>query len=522
MEVRFKKQPHERQQFAIDRDEREQLYGGAKRGGKSIWLCQKSTLLNVMFPGNRGLLCRYNFTDLQDTTLTEFFETVPSDLIINHHKGDRTIVLKTIDPRSSQRETGTKDGYSRWASRQLYRGLGDPEEFEKVKGIPLGHLEVDEPSEVPEPQYLMLNAQLDWQLPFDEKSNCYPYGQRPPYMALLASNPEPGWVEERFPINKPDTPTNGKIFIPAKPSDNPHLPPGYAEYLRSNFPSDWVTKYLDGVWGTSEGAVFKELDERLHDLDNWIDPSKWLDFHWPLSLCASIDHGSTGVVAWVLVGTDHDGNHFALQEYYGKNRLIMDHCADMKDLEWQYIRRSIGGGNWMEKALDYNLIDPSALRKDQQGSNDLQAVAEDYQKYGFPCVPAWNALELGLNRINEHLHITEMHRHPFTGLWGSPTLFISKSRCPNLWREMHGLKKKVMPNGTVKFIGSDHAVDDLRYIINSKPRRPEMELAESWNLDGLTALKRRAEDKFVKQFLRGSGNKDNINNSPAFRGMGFS
>jgi hypothetical protein len=519
MEIRLKKQPHAQQQVAIDRDEREQLYGGAKRGGKSVWLCQKSTLLNVMFPGNRGLLCRYNFTDLQDTTLTEFFETVPSELILNHHKGDRTIVLRTVDPRSVQRECGTKDGYSRWASRQLYRGLGDPDEFEKVKGIALGHLEVDEPSEVPFEQYLMLIAQFDWHLPLDEKTQSYPYGERPPYMALLASNPEPGWVEERFAITRPCTPIDGRIFIPSLPRDNPHLPPGFEAALRQSFPPEWVQKYLDGVWGTSEGAVFKALDEKVHDLDNWVErdnPLKWQDFHWPLTLCTSIDHATTGIVAYVIVGTDHDGNHYVLQEYYGKNRMIMDHCTDMMDMRLNYTRREIGGGNWQSKEMDYELIDPSTLRRDQQGANQLQAVADDYRKYGFPCIPAWNALELGINRMQEHLHPIPTHMHPFTKVWGSPTLFISKSGCPNLWKEMHSLKKKIKSNGYIEFLGLDHATDCVRYIINSKPRRPELEMVDDAHLDSLTLMKRRAEDRFLKQFSR-QGMKDT-----PFSGMGFS
>lgn len=515
MEIKFKKEPHPQQEIFLDRDEPEQLFGGAKRGGKSIGLCQKTTLLNVMFPGNRGLLARYNFTDLQDTTLTEYFETVPSELILNHHKGDRMIILRTIDPRSVTKELGTKDGYSRFASRQLYRGLGDPEEFEKVKGISLGHLAIDEPSEVPLEQYLMLRAQFDWKLA-REKDGSYRYGQCPPYMSLLASNPEPGWVEDRFPISRPYIAVGGKVFIPSLPRDNPHLPPGYEDALRADFPPDWVTKYLDGVWGASEGAVFKELDEKLHDIDNWIDPDHWVNFHWPLVILLSIDHGTTGWTAMVICGIDHDGNIFALQEYYQKDRLIIDHCADMQEVLQLYTRREIGGGNWLTKETEYMLIDPSTCMKTQQGANELQAVADDYRKYGFPCIPAWNALELGINRIKEHLHPIPIHRHPFTGLMGSPSLFISKSRCPGLWADMRAQKKKILPSGKSKYTGRDHALDDLRYIINSQPRRPELQSLDELHLDSLTLMKKRGEDKFLRQFAGG-----NTPPNSSFRGMGF-
>lgn len=486
--VSLKKQPHTQQQLFIDRDEPEQLYGGAKRGGKSVALCQKLILLNVMFPGNRGLLARYNFTDLQDTTLSEFFEVCPSELILSHHKGDRTIVLRSVDDRSTHPSRSTKDGYSPFASRQLYRGLGDPEEFEKVKGISLGHLEIDEPSEVPFEQYLMLRAQLTWQLPD---------GDRPPYMCLLASNPEPGWVEERFIT----TPGPGCIFIPSLPRDNPYLPPDYEAGLRANYPADWVIKYLDGVWGASEGAVFKELDERLHDLDNWLEPNKWLDFCWPLNLFLAIDHADTGVTAMVLLGIDALGRMYALQEYYQSNRVVSEHCFGMREIVDPYLSKSVGSGGIMQKQVGYRLIDPSTVSKTQQRGQSLQGIIEDYRANGFPCIPAWNALEHGLNLIAEHLHPIPVTKHPFTNIYGSPSLFISRSRCPNLWKQLRGLKRKVRSNGYVEFIGVDHALDCLRYLVNSRPRRPELARIDEMGMGGADLFAKRSHDRWVKQFI---------------------
>lgn len=496
VEVRLKKEPHEQQQVAIDSDAPEQLYGGAKRGGKTIWICQKSFMLNFMFPGNRGLMTRYNFTDLQDTTLIEFFETVPSEMILNHHKGDRTIVLRTTDPRCERKgaTTGTKDGYSPWASRQLYRGLGDPEDFEKVKGMSLGHFSIDEPSEVPFEQYLMVRAQLTWKLPD---------GSNPPYMCLLASNPEPGWVEDRFIT----TPQPGTVFIPSLPRDNPHLPPGYEADLRASYPAEWVTKYLDGIWGSSEGAVFKELSEDLHNLDKWIDPAKrdkYLEWAWPLNLVLSIDHASTGWVAMVLMGIDWAGNLYALAEYYQKDKLISDHCFGMREAIDPFLVHNISSGGYLSKSLQYRLIDPSTTQRTQQGASQLQAVADDYRENGFPCIPAWNAIELGIGRVKEYLHPVPAHRHPFTGLYGAPALYISKSMCPSLWAEMRALKKKVRPNGYVEYVGKDHAIDDVRYIILSRPRRPELERIDEMGLSSADLMAKRSHDKWLKKFATGT------------------
>lgn len=508
-EITLRKQPHEQQQKFIDRAEKEQLYGGAKRGGKSVALCQKAILVNVMFPGNRGLLARYNFTDLQDTTLNEFFEICPGELILNHHKGERSIVLRTVDDRSTIASGTTKDGYSPWASRQLYRGMGDEEDFEKVKGISLGHFEIDEPSEVPLEQYLMLLAQLDHHLPD---------GSSPPYMALLGSNPEPGWVEDRFPISRPYEVVEGKVFIPSLPRDNPHLPPGYEAYLRANFPSNWVIKYLDGIWGASEGAIFKELDDVLHNIDLYIDPGsdgeKWFKWAWGLNLYLAIDHGDTGVVGMVLIGVDVWGNIMALHEYRGEGKVVSEHCFGMREIIDRYLVQSISGAT-LRKNIQYMLIDPSAYQRTQQRGNQLQGIAEDYRENGFPCTPAWNPIEHGLNMIAEHLHPIPIHRNPFNGLMNSPSLFISKSRCPFLWKEMRGLKKKVRPNGFVEFIGSDHNLDPLRYLTVSRPRRPELAGIDEMNLSSAELLRKRSHDKWLKKFIGSQSNG-------AFSGLGFS
>jgi Phage terminase large subunit len=163
----YLKAPTGQQQKFIDCGEREQLYGGAKRGGKTVAGAMKSVLLSIMFPGNRGLIGRKDMTDLKDTALTTFFDICPPELILDHHKGDRKIVIRTNDK----------------PSEILYRGLGDQADVEKSKGIDLGWAWIDEPSEIEEDTYKMLRSQLNWVLPD---------GNRPPYMMLLTSNPEPG------------------------------------------------------------------------------------------------------------------------------------------------------------------------------------------------------------------------------------------------------------------------------------------------------------------------------------------
>jgi hypothetical protein len=488
-QIYLRKAPHGQQQKFINATEPEQLYGGAKRGGKSVALCQKAILLSYFFPGNRGLLARKDFTDLQDTTLAEFWQVCPPELLDStygnsgHHKGERTIRLKTINPRIT--------------SDILYRGLGGPEDFEKAKSLTLGWFGLDEPSELAYEVYQQLFAQLTWQLP---------NGKRPPYMALLASNPEPGWVKDRFIQPVMDGhPIPGCIFIPSLPRQNPHLPEGWEIRLRESYDQEWIDKYLDGSWEVTEGSVFPELDTKLHAIDG-VD-------HSGMRLCAAIDHATTGVTACLIIAIDTDNNLFALHEHYEKDHLVSWHAKKMKGLFDAYApeltddERKSGK---IQQRFSYVLIDPSTQSRTHQGGNQLQSVIQLYNdEFRTLCgdsprrifaVPAWNALEAGLQRIKEYLHVKPMHIHPLAGVPGSPSIFIVKKRCPNLWKEMRDLKKEVLPSGQIRFVGIDHAVDCLRYVVNAQPKPAEVTPKDERHLPMQVQFARRAHTKWASKF----------------------
>lgn len=484
-DIRFKTAPHEKQQEFIGADEREQLFGGAKRGGKSHGGSQKATLLSEMFPGNRGLIYRQNLTDLKDSTLTTFFQVCPPELIRQHHQGDRKIIFKN-------------------GSTILYRGVGDERDLEKVKGMGLGWMWGDEPSEIEEPTYLMLLGQFDWQLPS---------GRRPPYMSLLTCNPEPGWVKKRFIDNlEQDKDENfltfkaakDRIFIPSVPSDNPYLPPDYVQWLLDNFPVEWVKKYVRGSWNVSEGQVYKEFDKKTHLVSG----------HPPLrelKLFGAIDVATTGVTTLLIVGVDHDHNYYCLRLYYQKDRLVSQHAASMLQIISEIGRQ---GGQ-----LEYTLIDPAAGQRSSQGNSQLQDMASIYAEQGIYTIPAWNVMEAGISRVQELLHPTPLHRDPFTGIYGASHLFIVNTHeMQPLVDEMLGWKKTVDANGYVTYVGADHALDPLRYVAVSRPRPPELTASDLSGLPVTSQAAKRSHDKWAAKFDKAirRGNGDGVSHFEHF------
>src|SRR5437667_4045233 len=357
------KGPSELQELFMRAPEMEQLIGGAKRGGKSVGLCQKAIMLSLAFPGNRGGMFRQDLTDLRDSLLVTFFNICPKELILEHHQTHKTITLKT----------------AREPSVILYGGLGDVHDVESAKGKEFGWFLIDEPSEVDESAYLMLLAQLCWRLPG---------GKFPPYMAMLGSNPEPGWVHERFRGLIEETSNekrvareDGRVFIRALPKDNPYLPPGWENRMRMSAPDAWVKKYLDGSWEVSEGQVYKEFDRGTHVIQS-LSPASLSR----LTLIGALDHATTGVTCFTAIGLDPDGNLFALAEYYERNRLISEHAKSISAVAdfWVDACGKRAAVNALAPSnrevypafleFEYVLIDPSTQAKTLQNRNELWSV----------------------------------------------------------------------------------------------------------------------------------------------------
>lgn len=501
------KPPSQQQQALIDAAEKEQVYGGAKRGGKTVGGSIKGIMLSVLFPGNKGYILRQNLTDLRESTLETFLRICPSELILDHNHTERRILIKTAGV----------------PSKIIYSGLSDETEEESSKGKEAGWIWIDEPGEVKQGSYLMYLSQLCWELPpcgcpsMDRRSKrCqqHPYNPGfPPFMAMLTTNPEAGWVEDRFrPLIEAASESrkvvsNGKqVFIRALPKDNPYLPPGWEQELRQgNTPEIWVKKYLDGVWGSVEGQVFKSYDEKYHCIG--VPPQ---DFLSQLSLVGCLDHATTGTTCFVIDGIDPDGNIFALASYYQQNRRVSEHAAEIKRLttEWaikcgkmdeKYIGKNFGQHNALDY-FDYVLIDPSTQAKTQTSNNELTSIQDLYWREGIPTLAAHNTLEAGIDMMQEYLHVKPTHIHPLTNDRPSPSFFIVRANNRDGIKELIGWKCVMGERGQKKYVGPDHWLDCQRYIAMSRPEPPRFTRKDILVMDTHSQKATKALLSFDKKF----------------------
>src|SRR5262245_23322639 len=232
--------------------------------------------------------------------------------------------------------------------------------------------------------------------------------------------------------------------------------------------------------------------DQTHNLDNFTKGWGKNDYaHWVETMrkMGAIDHATTGVTTYQQIGIDSDENMFSLEEYYRTNRLISEHSYDIKQLMAKYGRQ------------DYTLIDPSTAAKTQQGPFELFSYLDEYRRNGITAVPAHRAsVEVGINLLQERLHVSPLHRHPFTGEMGSPRWFISRSRCPNLWKELVELKKELLPAGGLRYVGADHGIDSVRYIAMSRPNAASQKSVDISHLSPIDQMKYRVEQAFRKEW----------------------
>ena len=221
--------PTKRQKEAHKAREKYTLFGGAMGGGKSKWLCAEGIQLSLDFPGNVGYICRHERATFMTTTLQSLLETLPKDMIAVHHESA---------PSYIDIINGSRMYYG--GLRSTTRGGFGKSPIDRIKSMNLGWFAIDEATETTLDFFLVLCSRLRLLIPGIS------------YRGLLASNPEPGWVLNRFILE----PRSDYRFVRALPTDNPYLPDGYVSSLYKDFPREWIEKYLEGNWEVSSDELF--------------------------------------------------------------------------------------------------------------------------------------------------------------------------------------------------------------------------------------------------------------------------
>lgn len=131
---------NEKQLKFIQSKKRYVAYVGGRGCGKSLALVLKLIQLMLEYPKNYGLLGRYNYSDLRDTTVKDFFDVCPPSYVQSYNKQEKQVSFFN-------------------GSQLIFRGLKDIKKTE-VRSLNLGFFALEQAEEIEEGLFDELSACL--------------------------------------------------------------------------------------------------------------------------------------------------------------------------------------------------------------------------------------------------------------------------------------------------------------------------------------------------------------------------
>jgi hypothetical protein len=294
-----------------------------------------------------------------------------------------------------------------------------------------------------------------------------------------------GWVKDRFIDKLPHdgTPryfirkddqdievpkgTKGALsrsFLFSTLEDNPSITENDPTYIPKldQLPAKLRQALRFGDWDAYDGQYFSEWKRHIHVTDKF-------DFSTPHLNIIGLDYGFTkpSSVGWYAVLPS--GNIVRYRELYKEGYTYE---ALIKEI----IRYSNG------EKIEYMVADPAiwgdkSHHKESTGSDDIDIkgksgaeTMQDIVKGLFPIIRADNSRVIGWGRVREYLK-------PFKDQHGQINAkFKVLSNCYNFIRTIPGLIHDKIKVEDLDTDGEDHAADECRYVLMSRPLAPKVEV----------------------------------------------
>jgi len=309
-------------------------------------------------------------------------------------------------------------------SEILFRSCEEPSKF---KSLNLDGFALDEPVDIPEEIFNMLQGRL--------RGNHTDH-----HIGLLTGNPAgyTSWVYQYFFERH----LSDYIAIQTTTYDNTFLPDGYIKSMEQSFDQDYANRYLLGQWGDFEGLIYKDFNRIKHTGDHSHTHYKYY--------IAGYDDGYRNPACLLIGGIDSDNKLHVISEFYQSDYTADEIAQHIKPLYNHYEVRKIH-------------CDPSGLNAIETFKrNGLRAVDADNTKIGA---------NSGISKLKS--------------LFRQNMIFIDNG-CKNLIKQLESYryeKDKTTGNYNEEPVKKDdHAVDALRYMVSEyEPfRRFNMPISKDW------------------------------------------
>ena len=234
-------------------------------------------------------------------------------------------------------------------------------------------------------------------------------------------------------------------------ADNPYLDEREISALESCLDEQTLQARRYGKFASLEGLVYPEFDERVHVIAPFSVPKEWQD-------TISIDPGLHNPLSAHWYAVDFDGNVYVVAEHFEAGRDIDYHANKLKEISCAL------GWKTDYKGRISALIDSAAKQKTL---SSVKSVVELFYERDILVNPDVDKdLFAGIARVKSYLNVKN----------GLPNLYIFEN-CVQLIRELKGY---YWGSGDVPKKVDDHALDEMRYYLMTKPNPAQEKMGKSW------------------------------------------
>lgn len=247
------------------------------------------------------------------------------------------------------------------------------------------------------------------------------------------------FVYERIYLNPKNDPEIWYEFM--EWADNPYLSKSEIALLESTLDETTLQSRRYGKFCAREGLVYPEFDEDVHVIPPFRVPETWQD-------TISIDPGLRNPLSAHWYAVDFDGNVYVVAEHYRAGADVDEHAAAILSISEKL------GWKHDAKGRVHAIIDAAAEARTLASQ---KSVTELFAERGVLASPRVDKdVFAGIAQVKSYLS----RKNNF------PNLYIFAS-CTNLIREFKGY---FWGNGESPVKRDDHAMDELRYYLMTKPR----------------------------------------------------
>jgi PBSX family phage terminase large subunit len=380
------------------------LYSGAFRAGKTMLLVHVAIKTCLENPKCRGLIGAMTFSSLNNVVFRLFEDELAKYQDKINSAGINLQLAKRILHSQATMQVEFYNG-----SLLYFRAC---DEERKLAGYTLDFFGLDEPVDMDETIFNQLMGRISGT------------GNLKNRFGLLTTNPanQTHWIYKTFY----ESGDEGYKHVDTTTYDNILLPDydKYIKRLEATWDEDWVRRYLNGTWGTFEGAIYKEFNPEMHVGDFKDIPT---EYH-----IAGVDWGLRNPFAVIIAGVTNDKRIIVKEELYGNNLSTHELSKRLVELHKKYYFKKI-------------YCDPTAADLILQGYNRGLPIGE--KRNGVVYSYADNDVNSGIARLKSLF---------------KNDIILMDSHCLNLKRELLAYRYDADKEKPIK--KDDHCADAIRYL----------------------------------------------------------